>query len=86
MRDVPELVELFGVPDTFVSGLGNIENIGGGCYRFTFYAVQDCQGRREFVVAAKLIMPEAAIPGAMHRTATETKACACINARMMVMN
>ena len=86
MIDQPELLELFGVPDTFVNGLGSVESVGGGCVRFTFYAVQDCHGRREFVVAAKLIMPESAIPEAMHRTATETKACACINARMMAMN
>jgi len=73
MIDGREMLEVFGVPDTFVSGLGEVENLGGGCYRFVFY----CRQGSEMVVAAKLVMPLGAIPEAMCMTARGINACAC---------
>lgn len=53
------LVDPIAVPDTFVSGLGNIEDLGCGCFRFTFFANQKSliDGRCERVVVARLIGP-----------------------------
>lgn len=59
------LVETFGVSDVFVSGLGEVEDVGGGCYRFTFYAKQHIDGTEEPVVVAKLIAPMEAVPPAL---------------------
>lgn len=86
MDERQELLELFGVPDTFASGLGAVEDIGGGCWRFTFYAKQGAQGREEHVVVAKLIMSIDALPAAIHMAAMTTNTCACENARKMVRN
>jgi hypothetical protein len=86
MSDVPQMLELRGVPDVFVSGLGSVEDLGGGNFRFTFFANQDVLGRRELVVAAKLIMSIEAVPAAMHLTGKKTHACVCENARGMVRN
>lgn len=53
------------VLDTFVSGLGEIEDLGGGCFRFTFFAKHHgCDGD-EMLVVAKLIAPMEAIPPAL---------------------
>lgn len=56
-----DLVEPFGVPDTFVSGLAEVEDIGGGVMRFVFYALHD--GERQ--VVAKLVAPTNAVPAAV---------------------
>lgn len=61
----PKLLEPFGVADTFVSGLAEVEYVGGGCWRFTFFTVQHHDGREERVVAAKLIAPGDAVPDAV---------------------
>lgn len=81
-----EMTEVFGVPDTFVSGLGCVEDIGGGCYRFTFFTSQEVQGKREKIVTARIIMSIEALPAAIHMAAMETNTCACENARKMVRN
>ena len=81
-----ELLEMLGVPDTFVTGLGQIENIGGGCWRFTFVTTQEISGRHELVVTAKIIMPMEALHEAMHMTAVTTNTCACENMRQMAKN
>lgn len=60
-----EMIEAFGVPDTFVSGMGRVENLGGGCYRFTFFARQTIGGKEELVVVAKLVTPLEAVPPAL---------------------
>lgn len=86
MDERGELLELFAVPDTFVSGLGNVEDIGGGCYRFTLFTTQEVHGRKEQVVVAKLIMSAEALPDALHTAAVATKMCACENARRMTRN
>ena len=82
MDEMPELLELFGVPDTFVSGLGSVEDIGGGNWRFTFFAKHG----REDVVVAKLIMSIDALPAAIHLAAMTTNTCSCETARKMVRN
>lgn len=82
MAEKIEMLEPFAVPDTFVSGLGSVENMGGGNYRFTFYTAQD----HDLVVAAKLIMSIAAVPEAMHMTAVETHTCACEGVRKLARN
>lgn len=55
------LAEPFAVPDVYVSGLWNIEPLGGGTARFTFYTIK--HGEPE--LAASLIAPLAAIPPAV---------------------
>lgn len=86
MNDKHVLTEVFGVRDIFVSGLGSVENIGGGCFRFTMFSVQEMHGKQEMVVVAKIIMAAEAIPEAMHMAATATNTCACQNARVMTRN
>lgn len=80
------MLELFAVPDTFVSGLGSVEHIGGGCYRFTMFSEQDVDGQRELVVALRVVVSKESIPEAMHMAATATGSCACQNARTMTRN
>jgi hypothetical protein len=41
-----ELCDFGNVPDTFCSGLANIENIGGGCLRLNFYVMGTNDPRR----------------------------------------
>lgn len=55
------LAEPFAVPDVYVSGLWNIEPLGGGTARFTFYTIK--HGEPE--LAASLVAPLAAIPPAI---------------------
>ena len=86
MDEMPELLELFGVPDTFVSGLGSVEDIGGGNFRFVFFAKQDTRGGPEHVVVAKIIMSIEALPAAIHLAAMTTNTCSCENVRKMVRN
>lgn len=59
------LIEQAHVPDIFVSGLGEVEDLGGGCYRFIFFAKQTIGGREETVVVAKLVAPAHAVPPAI---------------------
>lgn len=51
------LVETMALPDVYVSGLADIEALGGGVYRFTFYALQrsTITGKTERVVVSKVI-------------------------------
>jgi hypothetical protein len=53
------------VLDTFVSGLGEVEDLGGGCFRFTFYAKHRSEAGEDMIVVAKLIAPMEAIPPAL---------------------
>lgn len=55
------LAEPFAVPDVYVSGLWNIEPLGGGTARFTFYTIK--HGEPE--LAASLVAPLAAVPPAI---------------------
>lgn len=77
-----EMLEAFGVPDTFVTGLGSVEDIGGGCWRFTFFSVQG----HDLIVAAKLVISGAALPDAIHMAAKLTNNCACEKVRDLTQN
>lgn len=63
------MIEAVPVMDIFVSGLGEVEDLGGGCYRFTFFARQHCEGVEELVTVAKLIAPMEAVPPALFMAA-----------------
>ena len=60
-RECEVLAEPFAVPDVYVAGLWNIEPLGHGDARFTFYTIR----RGEPELAASLIAPLAAIPPAI---------------------
>jgi hypothetical protein len=67
-EEMPPVVELVPVPDTFCSGVGAIENIGAGLLRVYLYATQGSacgEGPMERVLVAKLILPAAALPEIM---------------------
>jgi hypothetical protein len=57
------------VPDIFVSGLGEVEDLGGGCFRFTFFARHHGEAGEEMLVVAKLIAPMEAVPPALFMAA-----------------
>lgn len=86
MNERRELLEPFGVPDVFVSGLANVESIGGGCYRFTFFTTQDISGSPEMIVSARIIMSGEALPEAITMAARMTNMCACENVRKLAIN
>lgn len=52
-----DMVDALGVSDIFASGLGDVEDVGGGCVRFTFFAIQHIGDREEKIVVCRLIMP-----------------------------
>lgn len=58
-----DLTEANIVHDVFASGLGRIEDVGGGVSRFTCYAYQKStihkDRRRERVIVARICMPMA---------------------------
>lgn len=86
MDEMPELLELFGVPDTFASGLGSVEDIGGGNWRFIMYVNQEVAGTMHRIVVAKVVMSIDALPAAIHLAASTTSTCACHNAMAMTRN
>lgn len=65
------LIEPVPAPEIFCSGLGGIEDIGGGCLRFYLYVLQqpvefpDCAPQK--VIVAKVIAPAAAVPDAVQQ-------------------
>jgi hypothetical protein len=67
-----ELVEAFGAPEIFVSGLAAIEDVGGGCLRFVFYTRTGQNGREATV---KLIAPIEAVPPAVMMAAKAVGWC-----------
>jgi hypothetical protein len=86
MIEKRELTEVFGVPDVFTSGLGSVEDIGGGNWRFVFYVNQEVAGEIVNLVVAKLVMSIDALPAAIHMAAKTTSTCACENMRRMTRN
>ena len=64
-NEAVRLLEPMHLPDIFVSGLGEVEDLGGGCFRFIFYAKRTIAGREETVVVAKLVAPANAVPPAI---------------------
>jgi hypothetical protein len=63
--DKDSATEIIPVPDIFVSELYSIEEVGGGCLRFTFYSYQKStifkDRRREKVIVARIVMPMDAV-------------------------
>lgn len=60
------MIDTFGVQDIFISGLGEIEQVGGSCLRFVFYSRQHIGDRDELIVVARLVLPmEAVGPAAL---------------------
>ena len=51
------LIEPVVIPDTFVCGLHNVEELGDGVYRFTFFATQT----DDRICVARLVLSTAAI-------------------------
>lgn len=75
------LVEPFNVADVFVTGLGEIEDAGGGCYRFILYSDRHVGDGLESIVVTKIVMPADAIPKAIALTAKAlgtTLQCVCV--------
>jgi hypothetical protein len=59
------------IPDTFVSGLAEVEDLGEGNYRFTFFARRKPMGYHgavECEIVARLILPASAVQAAMRMT------------------
>lgn len=58
------------VPDIFVSGLAEAEDLGDGNFRFTMYTKQRSLtgGEIEHVVVARLIMPAPAVMASIKAT------------------
>lgn len=65
----PQLIEPQIIPDIFVSGLGEVEDLGDGNFRFTFYCKHHTGAKEELVVVAKLIAPRSAVPPALFMAA-----------------
>jgi hypothetical protein len=86
MSEASELMDVLAVPDTFVSGLGSVEPIGGGNWRFTMFVNQEIGGNTVRVVVAKIVVSIDAVPEGMHMSAMATSTCACENARRMIRN
>lgn len=86
MVEKREMLELFAVPDVYVSGLGSVETMGDGNVRFTLFTEQYVAGQPECVVALRFVISPTRIPAAMHMTAVETLACACRNVLLMTRN
>lgn len=63
------MIEPVPAPEIFCSGLGGVEDIGGGCLRFYLYVMQqpieDMQGPPQRVIVAKIIAPASAVPEAI---------------------
>lgn len=59
-----ELIEPFGVPDVFVSGVGEVEVLGSNV-RITCYAEQKFAGRTQKVVVARIVIAQDALPVAI---------------------
>lgn len=56
------LVDPHQVPDIFATGLGAIEDVGGGCDRYTLYARQMIDGEETFIIVARVVVPAASLP------------------------
>lgn len=59
MARIPELLEPTILSDTFVTGVGDIEELAPNLFRLILYAEGKChfeEGRRERVAVEKLIM------------------------------
>lgn len=66
-RQVPVLIDGMQCQDVFCSGIARIERLGGGCFRFVLYSEQHVDGRWEWQVVNKLVLPVTALPGAIRQ-------------------
>lgn len=60
-----QMTETVPVHDVFVSGLGEVEDLGGGVFRFVFFAKRHGLNGEEAFVVAKLVAPCEAVPPAL---------------------
>lgn len=78
-----QLIDAGGVPDIFVSGLGDVEAIGEGVFRFTYFAVD----HGDQVVVAKLVVSKDALIAALHMASKASGMCdACETVKGMPVN
>lgn len=74
------------VPDIFVTGLADAEDMGDGNIRFTLYSRQksfnDYAGAFEYVIVARLIMPIAAVHQSIQMT-MKTMGVSCCGAERL---
>jgi hypothetical protein len=64
------MIEPVPAPEIFCSGLGEVEDIGGGCLRFYLYVMQtpvEVEGPPQKVVVARIIAPASAVPEAVSK-------------------
>lgn len=60
-----QLSDPLNVTDIFASGLGEVEDLDNGCFRFTLYSAHHIDGREQRTVVARLILPASAVPPAI---------------------
>ncbi|WP_159585960.1 hypothetical protein [Chelativorans xinjiangense] len=66
MRAIEMLSEPVNVPDTYVSGLSHVEDMGDGMYRLTFYATRESiYGGMEHTIEVRLVATLPAILAGM---------------------
>jgi hypothetical protein len=63
------MIDPHQVQDIFVCGLGDIENVGDGCDRFTLYTCQNIDGAEVHVVVARVVVPQSALPAILYLAA-----------------
>ncbi len=62
------LSEPFPIQDVFVSGIGAVEKLNGGCVRIYLYVLQapiDGEGPQDKQIVAKLVVPASALAEAV---------------------
>lgn len=59
------MIEPVPVHDIFVSGLGEVEDLGGGVFRFVFFSKHHGPNGEERVVVARLVGASEAVPPAL---------------------
>jgi hypothetical protein len=83
------LIEPAIVPDVFISGLADAEDLGDGNWRWTFYARQksiDYAGAVELVVVARIILPHSAVIQSIRKTMQSMGVSCCGAERLRLMH
>lgn len=77
------------VPEVFVTGLADAEDLGDGNFRFVLYSRQksfhDYAGGTELVIVARLIMPAAAVMESIQMTMKALGVQCCGGERMRLL-
>jgi hypothetical protein len=76
-QDAPGMIDTYGVQDIFVSGLGEIEQVGGNCLRFVLYSQQHIGEAEQRIVVARLIVPLEQVPVIMRTVSKDLGICIC---------